>query len=322
MIKRLGVLFVGIVLFSRLFVTSLRGEELKNQPPVQAEPQTVFAGRIFEAQVPLDNYLFVKGVISVFGNKFGSPPANEEEEERLVWDQLLLSYEAFRRGVTVNQEEVEEEVKKILQAQEADFDFKSDATAYEKWVKEKVNASAVIFENQIRHLLQIQKLRQQVMDAIEPRVSEAEARQEFLNEYNSLSVELVEFADLKEAQDFYNKAKARPGFWDEEKAGNTREFRRPGFVALEFLMDIWKFPKEALYKMIRLKPGSVYSPVAIYKGYAAAKVLETRPADEKEFEKPRIKESYYEQIRIRGKYEGLDKWFEDLRKQANVEVYK
>ena len=41
-----------------------------------------------------------------------------------------------------------------------------------------------------------------------------------------------------------------------------------------------------------------------------------------EFEKPRIKESYYEQIRIRRKYEGLDEWFGNLKKQAKIEVYK
>lgn len=310
---------LGLALFS---ATILFFPGFLDNAAARDESQTVFAGRIFETQVPLDNYLFVKGVLSVFGNKFGPAPANEEEEERYIWDQLLLSYEAFRRGVTVTQEEVEEEVKKILQAAHADFDFKSDAPAYEKWVKEKVNASVVIFENQLRHLLQIQKLRQQVMDSITPSVSLNEAKQEFLNEYNSLSLEVMEFADLKGASGFYEKAKRNPKFWDEEKDKKVKEFRRPGFVALEFLMDIWKFSKEALYKMLKLKPGSIYSPVPIYKGYGVSKVLETRLADEKEFEKPNIKESYYEQIRARRKYEGLDKWFEDLKKQADIEVYK
>jgi len=322
MIKHPGALFIGIVLFSRLFVTGLRGEELENQPIAQVAPQTVFAGRLFDIQVPMDNYWFVKGALTVFGNKFGPAPQNEEEEERYVWDQLLLSYEAFRRGVTVTQEEVEEEVRKILQAQEAGFDFKNDGPAYEKWIKEKVNAPPAVFENQIRHLLQIQKLRQQVLDSITPAVSLSQAKQEFRNEYNSLSLEVVEFADLKEASGFYEKARGGIKFWDEAKDKKAKEFRRPGFVALEFLMDIWKFPKGALYKMLKLRPGSVYPPVAIYKGYAVAKVLEIRPADEKEFEKPRIKESYYEQIRIRGKYEGLDEWFRGLKKQAKVEVYR
>ena len=316
------VLFSATVLFSPGFLDNAAAQELKKQELIQAEPQTVFAGRLFDAQVPLDNYLFIKGALSVFGNKFGPAPANEEEEERYIWDQLLLSYEAFRRGIMVNQEEVEEEVEKILQADNAAFDFKSDPPAYEKWVKEKVNASVVIFENQLRHLLQIQKLRQQVMDSITPSVSLNEAKQEFLNEYNSLSLEVVEFADLKEASGFYEKARRNPKFWDEQKDKKAKEFRRPGFVALEFLMDIWRFPKEALYKMIKLKPGSIYPPIAIYKGYGVSKVLETRLADEKEFERRQIKESYYEHIRIRGKYEGLDEWFRGLKKQAKVEVYR
>ena len=192
-------------------------------------------------------------------------------------------------GITVSQEDVEEEVEKILQAEAAAFDFKSDAPAYEKWVKEKVNVSVVIFENQLRHLLQIQKLRQQVMDSITPSVSLNEAKQEFLNEYNSLSLEVVEFADLKEASGFYEKARRNPKFWDEQKDKKAKEFRRPGFVALEFLMDIWRFPKEALYKMIKLKPGSIYPPIAIYKGYGVSKVLETRLADEKEFGAGRLR---------------------------------
>ena len=280
------------------------------------------AGRLFELDVPRDNYLFIKGVLSVFGNKFGEPPRNPQEEENCVWDQLVLSYEAYRRGIVVGPDEIEAEVKKILEADKAAFDFEADRPAYEKWVKEKVNAPVEFFENQIRHLIQLEKTRQQVMDTIEPRVSEAEARQEFLNEYNSLSVELVEFADLKEARDFYNKVKGRSGFWDEEKAGNTWEFRRPGFVALEFLMDIWRFPKDAAYKMMKLKAGSIYAPMPIYKGYGVCKVLDTRPADEREFQKERIKESYYQQLRTRKKYEGLDAWFRGLKKQANVEVYK
>lgn len=317
-----GLVFLWVFLFFQFFVINIRAQELNDSRQVNPAAEAVFAGRIFDERVSLDNYLFVKRAFIVFGNKFGAPPQNPQEEEGCIWDQLLLSYEAFRRGIVVEPEEIEAQVRKLLEADKAAFDFKSDRRAYEKWVKEKVSAPIELFENQVRHLIQLQKLRQQVMDSIDPRVSEAEARQEFLNEYNSLSLELVEFASLKEARDFYNKAKGRPVFWEEEKAAKAKEFRRPGFVALEFLMDIWGFPKDALYKMIRLKPGNIYSPVPIYKGYGVAKMLEVRLADEKEFQKDRIKESYYQQLRTRKKYEGLDAWFHDLKKQAKIEVYK
>lgn len=317
-----GLVFLWVFLFFQFFAINSRAQELNGPEQVNPAAEAVFAGRIFDERVTLDNYLFVKGALIVFGNKFGAPPRNPQEEEGCIWDQLLLSYEAFRRGIVVDPEEIEAEVRKILETDKAVFDFKSDRQAYEKWVKEKVNAPVELFENQVRHLLQLQKLRQQVMDSITPSVSLNEAKQEFLNEYNSLSLEVVEFADLKGAAGFYEKAKRNPKFWDEEKDKKVKEFRRPGFVALEFLMDIWKFSKEALYKMLKLKPGSIYPPVPIYKGYGVSMVLETRLTDDMEFEKPRIKESYYAQIRIRRKYEGLDKWFTDLKKQANIEVYK
>ena len=195
---------------------------------------------MFELDVPRDNYLFIKGVLSVFGNKFGEPPRNPREEENCVWDQLALSYEAYRRGIVVGPDEIEAEVKKILEADKVGFDFKADRPAYEKWVKEKVNAPVELFENQIRHLIQLEKTRQQVMNTIEPRVSEAEARREFLNEYNSLSVELVEFAGLKESRYFYDKAKGRWEFGMRRRPPRQK-IPLPGFVALEFLMDIWRF---------------------------------------------------------------------------------
>ncbi len=123
----------------------------------------------------------------------------------------------------------------------------------------------------------------------------------------------------KEAEEFYKKAKANLKFWDEEKIKRPADFKRPGFVALEFLMDIWKIPKDAAFDMVKMKKGAIYPPAPIYKGYGVFRVLEAGQANEKEFDK--FKTSYYEQIRRRKKYEGLDKWFVDLKKQANIKIY-
>ena len=115
-----------------------------------------FAGEFFGIRVTLQNYYFVKGVISVFGNKWGPQPQSQEELEKAIWDQLLMSFEAFRRGVEINQEEVDEEINKILAAERVEFDWKKDKTSYEKWVKDKTNGSAEVFEGQLKHLIQLQ----------------------------------------------------------------------------------------------------------------------------------------------------------------------
>ncbi|TAN60431.1 hypothetical protein EPN16_05400 [bacterium] len=289
----------------------------KEGHPVNEEER--FAGRFFDVQVPRSNYLFVKGVLTIFGTRGGPQPATPEEEEMAVWDELLLSYEAFRRGIQVNQDEVNAEIGRMFQEEKAGFDWKTDKDAYEKWLKEKAGVTAELFENQIRHLLQIQNLRQRIMDDIVPDVSKREAFQEFLNEHNSLNVELAEFGEKKAAEEFYKKAIRDPGLWDEERGRRPKDFKQIGLVSLEFLMDIWRFPKDAVYGMMKMKKNTLHPPEPIYKGYGVFKVLETRPASDKDFSK--IRDSYYEQIKIRKKYKGLGEWFENLKKQSNIIIY-
>lgn len=316
-----GILFVVAACCCIFFNDAL------SQAQQEQKQEPKFAGELFGIRVPADNYFFVKGVVMVFGNKFGEAPATPEEEEKIIWDQLLLSYEAFRRGVIIDQEEVEEEVAKIVEAEKAAFDWKTDKESYQKWLKEKVNESPELFENQIRHLLQLQKLRRQVMDGIEPRVTAKEARQEFMNEHNSLNVEIVQFGEKKDADKFYGKVKKGPKAWDEEKNKRPNDFKRMGLVSTEFLMDLWKFPKEDVYKMMAMKKDRMYPPFPIYSGlptgqagYAVCRIIETRPANKKDFSK--FKDSFYEQIRRKKKNEGLNQWLENLKKQANIKIYK
>lgn len=318
MFWRRGVKFALILTyaaFSGLFCFGLLQAEETNQE-ARPDAQVKYAGRFFDIDVPAENYAFVKAGLVIFGNKFGPAPQSPEEEEGCIWEQLLLSYEAHRRGIVVNQDEIDSQVQEALAADKVSFDWKKDREAYEKWINEKTNAASVLFENLIRHNLQIQKLRQQVMESISVTVSRQDARREFLNEHNTLSLELVEFAEKKDADGFYRKAKANQLFWDEQKAGRPEDFRRPGFVSLEFLIDIWRLPRDDLYRMMKMKAGAVYPPVPIYKGYGVCKILEIRQAVAAEFK--RFKEYYYDQIRQRKKYEGLGEWIEGLKRQANI----
>lgn len=277
------------------------------------------AGEIFSVPVSLENYYFAWGIIQVFGTRWRGIPQTDEETEGQIWLELILSYEAFRRDIQVDRKELEGEITKILGNQKVSFNWKENKQDYEKWVKENVNMPVTLFENQIDHLLKIEKLRKQVMDSINPEVTEEEAIQEFRNEHNTLSVELVQFDDLVKAQEYYKKAKNNPSFWDEEKKNNPDSFKSPGFVALEFLMHMWKFPKEDLYKMIELKEETIYPPTPIYKGYGVLKILKTRHAVEEDF--PKFRNSYYDQIKMQKKYEGFQEWLADLKIKANIKTY-
>ncbi len=306
---KLSVIFLILAVFFLNGVLSAQ-ETIKN-------PE--YIGEIFGVPVPVSNYNFIKGTFMVFGNYWGPQPQTPQEMEDCVWNDLVLSYEAFRRNVIPKQEDVDAEITKTLSSEKVDFDWKKDKEAYAKKIKERIGVSVELFENQVKHLVQLRELRKLVMDSIEPVVDEKEAYQEFLNEYNTLSVELVQFDKLKDAEDFYNKFKKKTNLWDKEKQKRPSDFKRPGFVALEFLMEMWKFPKEDVYKMMKMKKGSIYQPAPIYKGYGVFRILETRPAEEKKYSE--LKKSYQEQIKNKKRYVGLNEWIKNLKTQADIKVY-
>ena len=312
-------LVVHILLFL-CFLSIECGAQALAVPSQDSQSQnSKIIGELFSVPVPIENYYFAWGVIQVFGTRWRGVPQTPEEIEEQVWVELLLSYEAFQRDIKISREAVEEEITKFLESYKVTFNWKESPKDYAKWLKENTGEPVQLFENQIEHLLKMEELKRQVMDSIEPEVSEEEAIQEFRNEHNSLSVELIQFDELKKAQEYYKKVKDNPAFWEEEKEKNKDSFKRPGFVALEFLMHMWKFSKEDVYKMIELEPGQVYPPAPIYKGYGVFKILEVRHAVEEDFSKRR--NSYYNQIKMQKKYEGFKKWLEDLRGKANIKVY-
>jgi hypothetical protein len=214
---------------------------------------------------------------------------------------------------------VEKEIESILKSGGADFAWKENKDAYAKWIKTKTNEPVELFENQLKHLLEVQKLREQVMAEMKPQVTNKEVYQAFLDEHNSLGVELMEFEKKETAAEFYKKAKSDPGFWEAEKKLRPSEFKNIGTVTLIFLMDLWRFQRSALYRMMSMKDGDVYGPSPIYKGYGVFKVMAKKPADVSQYRK--AKDSYSEKVKGRKKYEALGKWFEDLKKEAHIIKY-
>jgi len=301
------------------FVPGLIYSQEKQNSQAGGEGEAV--GEMFGIPVSMGNYYFAKRTLSVFGAKWSADPKTPAEVEDLVWQNLLLSYEAFKRGIEVSPQELDEEITKTLKGDKAPFNWKENNAEYEKWLKERINENGELFANQLKYLLQIQKLRQQVMDGINPSVTEEEAYQEFLNEYNTLELELAQFDDLKSAEEFYKKAKGSSKFWDRQKKDNPKIFRQPGFVALEFLRDMWQLPHNDLYKMLELKAGSIYPVIPIYSGkYASVRVLKIRKADKAEFAK--LRQQYYERVKAKKKYDGLNDWLKKIKEDAQIKVYE
>ena len=425
------------------------------------------AGEFFGIPVPLGNYYFAKRVVETFNAPWRSVPKNKKELEDLTWQELLLSYEAYRRDIKAMDVEINSYIDKILRQEKVSFNWRTDKKAFKKWVKDKLKEPVELFRNQVAHLIKLNKLREQVIDSIEPDVTEKEAYQKFLDEYNTLSVELIQFDNLKEAQsfygqimrplpegaldkliwddlvlsyeaykrkiksdekivkgtiaellwdnnvrfnwkknkkalkewikdnmgvsedvfrkrisfiskidklrqdiyagnepavdeniygnilkkyktikraymkfprifrvssnkvlvfkslkdaeDFYRKVRREAGPWGDKKREDPKQFRRPGFVALDFLIHMWKFKRDDAYNMLKLESGDYYHPAPIYKGYAVFKILNIRRADSREFEKR--KQYYFKRVGMIKKYEGFKRWLKDLREKADIKIY-
>ncbi|MCP4650965.1 MAG: hypothetical protein GY853_12935 [PVC group bacterium] len=434
--------------------------------PIVGE-QSEVAGEFFEMPVSASNYYFAKRVIQTFGAKWRGNPKIPEELEDLVWQELLFSYEAFKRGIEVTEEEIDEEIEKTIKAQKVEFNWRTDKDEFQKWVEETLKVPVEMFRHQMEHLIKIEILRTEIIDSIEPEVTEEESYQKFLNEYNTLLVELVQFDDMEKAKDFYeqsvkplaktdweklvwdekvlsyeatkrgievldeeveaaiekimvwdekrvqwktdseafktwimertgeteddfrkhiklfvkiekllraikaeeepaisdNEYKAMidkhgtikeayakfiaeyeiplgdvlhfgsleqaiayyeklgrtPGFWEDKKREDPKSFKRPGFVALDFLVNMWGFQVEDAYKMLEWELNAFYPPAPIYKGFGVFKILRVRRADPAQY---KDREEYYlDRVSRIKKHEGFKDWVKTFTESAKIKRF-
>lgn len=455
------ICLIAICLIISMNVSDLAAQDM----PIE---KSQLAGEFLGMPVSLANYYFAKRVVMTFGAKWRGAPKDEAELEDLVWQELLFSYEAFNRGITVSAKEVDAEIEKILKNNKVDFSFRVDKEKYQQWVKDTLGEPIEAFNNQMEHLVKLEKLRIDIIDSFDPEVTDEEAFSKFLDEYNTLMVELKQFDKLKDAEEFYsnslapvsgkaasqllwndliysyqaslNKFKASdelvdkriesilrnneadfkwkeeiekyrqwikdkfnmnsadfrkyitglttadefmrkilpkdqaknedkgkfdqflkknktvsiaynfffdafesagpdvlrfssaaqakkfyseigrmPGFWEDEKRKDPKSFKVPGFVALDFLINMWGFNKEDAYKMLDKKIGSYYTPAPIYKGYGVFKIKKIRKADIAEFDAK--KDGYLKKVKTIKQYDMYKQWVEDYKKKAAIKVY-
>jgi hypothetical protein len=277
-------------------------------------------GEFFGQPVPAQNYFFVKSVLLAFGDRWGLLPQSEEELEDYVWDYLLLSYEAFRNNISASPEEISAEIKNILNKDNLRFNWNKDKDAYARWVKEKTNQTTVVFENQVRFMVEIGKLRQQVIENFSVQVSEEEAHRAFQDGHNAISVDVVGFLKQEDAQAFYDKARENPGPWEEQKSKQPGSFKHYELTALTVLMAELGIDRDTLYKMLQLEDGQIYQPLPIVRGFGVFKILNKKLAPEAEYGK--LKYSYFEQIREKKINQGFQEWLGIAKQKAKIKIYK
>ncbi len=283
--------------------------------PASGAPEQV-AGYIFGVPVPVGNYAFAKRVAYMFPRPWEEGLA-EADRERAIWEALILHYESFRRGVSLSEPDMETKINEVLKSQQQAFARSGDAAAYQAWVTKTVGEDVELFENQMRYLFQIEKLKDQMRESFPVTVSEEELQQEFLNEQHHVSGEMVTFDAKDDAQAFYETVK-EPSRWEAMKAAGERTVRPVNLMTLEAYIDLWSVPKEQVYALHALPLGAVGAPMPFGKQWCVYRLLDKRTGDPAELSKQH--EAYVQQLNARKRHEALKGWVEELKASAKLRI--
>lgn len=281
-----------------------------------AQAEQPVAGYIFNVPVPAGNYYFAKRVAYMFPHPWeeGLTP---EQREQAIWEALILHYESFRRGVSLTDEELESKINGVLQSQKQAFTRAGDPAAYAAWIKSATGEDVALFENQMRYLFQVEKLKNQIRESLTVPVTDEELQQEFLNEQNHVGGEMVTFDKKEDAETFYEQVKT-PAAWDAMKKQGDRQVRPVSLMTLEAYMDLWSVPKDQMYAFHAMAIGAVGPPMPFGKQWCVYRLLEKRTGDLKDF--PPKRDSYAKQVTARKRYEALKKWIEELQASAHLKI--
>ncbi len=240
---------------------------------------------------------------------------NEDQRRAETWKHLLFLREADRRGIAVPPEEVRAELTRLLKEKNIEYGSRE----YYKFVKETFDEGTETFEKRIESLLRVKKLLDGIMHPAPPTITKEDAKQKFLNQYNSMLTEFVNFPTLEEANAFFKKMTQKK--WDEEMKKNPKFATPTGHISLEALIDLWQVPTADAYRIHKLDLGKIAAPAKMYKGYGVFRVKEKKDADPKEYT-PKKEQEYLKTLEQVYYYNKTQKVVQDILQAAALKDYQ
>jgi len=276
------------------------------------------AGEIFGVPVSMENYQFARLVARTYSRPWGASKMAPEKREDWIWESLILHYGAFQKGITVSEEEIDEIANQFLKGNKQAYTRQDDPEAYKEWVSNTLGLTTEQFENQMRFLVQIRKYKEVIQEEAEVTVTEEEMQQEFLNEKNHVSGEMVTFETKAEAQEFYEQFKS-PKAWEAMKEKGESEVRPVSMMTMEAYIDLWSIPHEQMYAFHAMEVGTVGPPMPFGKQWCVYRLLDKRTGDLADF--PKEREAYVTQLERKKKYGVLVEKLEQLKIDAEKKVF-
>jgi peptidylprolyl isomerase len=282
--------------------------------PLFAEPSDPPAvGEAFGKPILKEEFDFALKTTGIF-NVSGQEPASDQERRNEVWKHITFLREATKRGIQASQEEVAQEMTRLL----AEKNIAYGSYNYHEFVKANFQEDSVVFEKRVRDLLTVKKMLDTILHPPAPKITDQDAKQKFLNQYNSMATEFVRYPTLAEAQTFHKSITKKK--WDAQKAANKKWCTPTGHISLEALIDLWQVPTQDAYRIHAMELGKISAPAKMVNGYGVFRLIEKKSADLKDYTEAKKKE-YFKVLEQVYYYDKTQKVIQDIVKEAALKDY-
>lgn len=308
-----------LIILAAIFLTSL------SVPPAWAYKfediikfETV--GEAFGKPISRATFLNYYKTALLFTRSGAKTERTDEETRQEAWQNLVFIKEARETGIRIPKEEVVSEVKRLLAEKNTEY----GGEKYRVWVLTNFNEDPETFDTRIEELLMVNKLLKLKLDP-EVEVTDQEAKDKFLNGYNSFESEYILFGkDMsKEAADFARQVKNNPKLWFDtfvqKKPLGQKGASWINVMSLEALIDLWLIPREDAYRILNSKPGDFIAAKNYY-GDVVFRLLYVKKADLKEFDAAK-KEYYLKMLTVGRKRKIAQDYLDGLFKRANLKDF-
>ncbi|MSR77236.1 MAG: hypothetical protein EXS63_03270 [Candidatus Omnitrophica bacterium] len=283
----------------------------------QFQKQGRIAGEIFGKEITYQEFNTFYRSNQIFSFAGKKPPEDSSVLNLQTWQSLIYAYEARNQKVKITDDEVREEIMRLLKDQKIE---NPSPQFYERWLLSSFGFRPNEFEKQLRELLSIQKLVRQFNEAVVAEPSKADIQERFEHEHNSLNLDLVEISKPDEAKAFYDKVKANPSAWDAQINAHAYKVQTTGKIALDAVINLWQIPKDTASGLLKQPVGFITPPFQRFNAQSLARIKGKELADEKKFT-AELKKQYGENLKNQKKYERFLKWNGDLETRANLKDY-
>ena len=276
-----------------------------------------YAGILFGTPVPVGNYYFARRVHLTFQRpeEIKMPP---EAKERLIWENLALSFQAAKKEISVTPEELDQWIDSVLGALDAKVK-RSDKPAYEKFVTETIKEPVELFENQMRYLATIEKMKREKVKEMKVTVSDEEIREEYMNVQNHVGGEFLLFPEKAGADAFFQEHTTQES-WEAVKKQDAARIKTFPLMTVQAIVDLWGVPQEQINRFHALPLGTVGEPMPFGNQWGVFRLMEKREGQLKDLVGEEL-EGYRKRVEIKKQYKARDEWLQHLYEEAAVKSW-